>query len=108
MFADCAFKPGNSVIYRLTKISQCPGPRARNVIPAPNGDDYTYQVDKFWIVERVLGPGRLLVRTRRGKRRFLSSDDQNLRRPSWWELLLHRNQFPSSAEDLDDSVSENT
>ncbi len=95
MFADNTFKPGDSVIYRVTKTSRSPGPRARNVVPAPHGDDYTYHVDKFWIVERVLGPGRLLVRTRRGKRRLLSSDDQNLRRPSWWELLLHHDRFPA-------------
>lgn len=88
--------PGDAVIYRVTKHSPCPGPRARQVSPSPHGDDYTYQVDKFWLVDRVLEDGRLVIRTRRGKTRVIRPDDVNLRPASWWELLLYRNYFPAN------------
>lgn len=89
------FKPGDPVIYRMTKHSQCPGPRAKSVSPSPNGDEYKYLVDKFWIVDRILEDGKLVLRTRRGKTRVISKDDFNLRPPTWWEALLYRNHFPT-------------
>jgi len=89
------FNPGDHVIYRVTKHSSCPGPRARAVAPSMNGDDYKYQVDKFWVVDQVLGGGQLQLRTRRGKTRVVSADDRNLRLPRWWENLLYRKQFPT-------------
>ncbi|WP_437228872.1 hypothetical protein SH661x_001130 [Planctomicrobium sp. SH661] len=89
-----ALKPGDPVIYRMTKHSQCPGPRAKSVAPSPNGDEYKYQVDKFWVVEKVLEDGQVQLRTRRGKTRTIRQDDQNLRPPAWWEVLLYRNYFP--------------
>ncbi len=88
------FNPGDQVIYRVTKHSDCPGPRAKAVAPSPNGDEYKYQVDKFWVVEKVLDNGQLQLRTRRGKTHILSPNDMNLRVPSWWEAILYRNQFP--------------
>ncbi|HWL09153.1 MAG TPA: hypothetical protein VNQ76_12170 [Planctomicrobium sp.] len=91
----CTFTPGDPVIYRITKHSDCPGPRAKAVSPSPNGDDYKYQVDKFWVVDKILDNGQLLIRTRRGKTRVINSDDLNLRTPRWWEYLLYRRQFPT-------------
>ncbi|WP_437201706.1 hypothetical protein [Planctomicrobium sp. SH664] len=98
------FKPGDHIIYRVTKHSTKPGPRARKVAPSPHGDNYTYQVDKFWIVDRVLEDGQLLIRTRRGKTRVVSGQDLNLRPPAWWENLLYRGQFPQA---LSENSSEN-
>ena len=48
------FKVGDCVVYRKTKHSTHPGPRARSINPNPNGDEYTYLVDKYWVVEDVL------------------------------------------------------
>jgi len=94
MSAKSALKPGAPVIYRMTKHSQCPGPRAKEVSPSPNGDEYKYQVDKFWIVDEIQDDGQLVIRTRRGKTRVIPPSDKNLRPATWWELLLYRNQFP--------------
>jgi hypothetical protein len=100
------FKPGDPVIYRVTKHSRCPGPRARQIAPSPNGDDYKYLVDKFWIVDQILEDGRLLLRTRRGKTRVISRDDPNLRAPAWWESLIYGVYFPSrTAEPSENSTN---
>ena len=44
------YHPGDWVIFRKEKHSTSPGPRAENIHAAPKGDDYYYQVDKFWVV----------------------------------------------------------
>lgn len=89
------FNPGDHVIYRVTKHSTRPGPRAKVLSASPNGEDYKYQVDKFWVVEKVLEDGQLVLRTRRGKTRIVPVEDRNLRTPAWWENLLYRRHFPS-------------
>jgi len=89
-----AFKPGDLVIYRMTKHSECPGPRAKSISPSPHGDEYKYLVDKFWIVDQLLEDGQIQLRTRRGKSRIMRQDDQNLRPAAWWELILYHRQFP--------------
>lgn len=87
-------RPGEPVIYRASKVSTGPGPRARNVYAAPGGDTYTYVVEKFWVVADVRGDGKLLLRTRRGKEHLVEPNDPKLRRPHWWERLLYRGRFP--------------
>ena len=87
-------KPGDPVIYTLWKRSSAPGPRATSIHAAKNGDDYYYQVDKFWLVEKILENGRLRLRTRRGKIHDVDPADQNLRTPRFWERLFWRSRFP--------------
>ena len=88
-------QPGDLIVYHKRKLSAHPGPRAADVDPAPRGEHYSYYVDKYWIVVHVLSGGKLVTRTRRGKRHTLEIDDPALRRASWWERLLLRNRFPS-------------
>ena len=66
---------GDWVIYKKSKYSTQPGPRAKNVSPAQSGDKYAYTVDKFWVVADVLEDGRLVLRTRRGKEHTVGADD---------------------------------
>lgn len=89
------FKTGDPVVYSMEKHSDSPGPRARNVHPAPRGEFYSYVVDKLWIVEEQLGDGRLRLRTRRGKERLVDSADPMLRAPTLWERLRFRSRFPT-------------
>jgi hypothetical protein len=63
-------------------------------MPSSNGDDYSYQVDKFWIVVDVQADDQIVVRTRRGKRVTVNVQDPALRRARWWERLLFRRRFP--------------
>jgi hypothetical protein len=88
-------EPGDFLIYRKSKASPRPGPRARNVHPSENGDDYYYEVDKYWTVADVLDDGRLLVVTRTGKQVCIAPEDENLRKPGWLERFRYRSRFPS-------------
>jgi hypothetical protein len=91
-------QPGDWVIYRKTKFSTHPGPRAQNVLPAVNGDEYAYTVDKFWIVAEVRNDGSLLLKTRRGKEHVVPPGQLNLRKANWWERWRYRDRFEAIAE----------
>lgn len=93
------FSSGDWVIYRKTKFSAHPGPRARNVAPAARGDNYVYNVDKFWVVLEISDHG-LRVMTRRGKEQVVSVSDPNLRRANWWERLRNRSRFQPIVDSL--------
>ncbi len=91
--SNTLFKHGDWIIYRKTKYSTHPGPRARNVAPTPKGDNYVYNVDKFWIVVEVLPNNMIRAVTRRHKEVTCKANDPNLRRANWLEQFLHRSRF---------------
>ena len=93
------FKPGDCVIYRKQKSSAHPGPNAKSVWPAANGDHYTYFVYKFYRVVALETDDKIVVITRRGRRHTLAASDRALRRASWWHRLLLRRRFPSEVAD---------
>jgi len=88
-------KVGEPVVFRLSKLSSHPGPRAQSIKPAPRGEQYWYEVDKFWVVSEARPSGELVLKTRRGKTHVLPSDHAKLRRPRLWEKLLYRHKLPS-------------
>lgn len=88
-----AFRPGDLVVYRKTKHSTQPGPRAENIQPAANGDTYSYTVDKFWMVDDVLEDGTIVATTRRGKKNFLQPDNPMLKRANLIQRILYRARF---------------
>ena len=92
------YRPGDPVIFRVTKQSTDPGPRAVDVHPAAAGETYSYQVDKYWTVSDVLPDGQLNLVTRRGKQRSVSVLDFRLRHARWWEKWIYRDRFPKLAE----------
>ncbi|MAT71276.1 MAG: hypothetical protein CMJ58_17330 [Planctomycetaceae bacterium] len=92
------FQTGDWVIYRLQKVSASPGPRAQDVVPAAHGEQYSYLVDKYWVVDRVLPDGQLQLRTRRGKTHVVAPDDRRLRRPRLWEKWLLASRFRAVEE----------
>jgi hypothetical protein len=94
-FFGSELEPGDYLIYRKSKASPRPGPRARNVQPAENGDDYYYEVDKFWTVSDVLEDGRLVAVTRTGKHVYLTPEDERLRKAGLLARALHRGRFPA-------------
>lgn len=87
------FRPGDWVVYHKTKFSKQPGPRAKQVTPTDSGDEYSYIVDKFWVVSEVRPDGTVLVATRRGKQNVLRSDDEHLRPAKWWERWWFKDRF---------------
>jgi hypothetical protein len=97
---------GDWVIYRKTKFSTHPGPRAQNVLPAEHGDEYAYTVDKFWVVADVRQGGTLLLKTRRGKSHVVSQSDPNLHRANWWQKWRHRRRFEAILEHINGDPSQ--
>ena len=87
------YSEGQWVIYRKTKSSESPGPRAKNLRATSKGDSYHYFVDKFWIVAGILDEGFVKLRTRTGKTHLVSVEDNSLRTASWWERFAYRNRF---------------
>jgi hypothetical protein len=88
------FRSGDVVVYLKQKSTLHPGPRAKDIQPAPHGDYYTYEVEKLWRVIEVLPDNTLVVRTRKGKQHTIPADDPNLRRAHWWKMLLYWRRLP--------------
>ena len=93
-------KRGDWVVYRKQKHSTSPGPRAKEVNAARLGDNYSYVVDKFWVVKQQLGDNQLLLVTRAGKQHTVSLDDPNLRKACWWERWIHRERFEETEKQV--------
>lgn len=89
---------GDWAVYRKSKQSTVPGPRASRVMANSKGETYNYVVDKFWVVESVLPGNRLLLRTAGGKSHTIDLNDPNLRRPSLLQRILWRERFHRVAE----------
>ena len=83
------FRRGDFVVYRKMKHKTHPGRRARGVRPQANGDDYSYYVEKFWVVIDVLADGRLVLQTPRARRHVVVASDPNLRHARWLEKIRH-------------------
>ena len=94
---------GDLAVYKKSKFSTAPGPRAKNVSPAAGGATYSYTVDKYWIVKTVLPNGDLVVQTPRGKEHTLAADDFSLRKPYLWERWFLRSRFRKLSESLKSS-----
>jgi len=88
------FRKGDPVVYVVTKQSERPGPRAAHVHPAPQGETYRYDVEKYWRVKEVLPDGKLVLITRRGKEHTCAPGDPKLRKPSLFTRLFRASRFP--------------
>ena len=95
--AAAGMKIGDRIVYSKSKVSLQPCRRARFVYPSTHGDNYSYVVDKYWVVADLLADGRLVAKTRRGKMHYLRPDDANLRRAGIAERLLLHGKFPDLA-----------
>jgi len=89
------YQTGDLVVYTMTKHSPHPGPRARSVHPAELGEDYSYLVDKFWMVVKTVDQDKVQLVTRTGKTRMCLTADPLLRKANWWQRLRYRNRFPN-------------
>lgn len=93
---------GDWVVYRKSKRSRSPGPRAAHVNASSKGETYTYTVDKFWVVDQLLPEGQLLLRTSTGKTNVLAADDFNLRHASVLQRFLWRAKFQAAKKQCAD------
>ena len=88
------FKVGQAVIYRMQKSSTSPGQRAINIRPATAGESYAYDVEKYWVVSKIIDEDHLELVTRTGKQHVISVDDKRLRIASWIERTFQASRFP--------------
>lgn len=88
------YRPGDLVVFVVSKISREPGPRAHHIHPAPFGETYQYIVEKYWTVRSHATDGTLELVTRRGKVHHVRADDPRLRPARLWERWFHRGRFP--------------
>jgi len=88
------FKIGQAVVYRMPKSSTSPGQRAINIRPATAGESYAYEVEKYWVVAKVVDEEHVELVTRTGKRHVISIADKRLRAASWFERILNASRFP--------------
>ncbi len=88
------YQPGDLVVYTVTKRSPHPGPRARSVYPSELGEDYSYVVDKFWMVIGIEGNDKVVIVTRKGKTRTVLASDPLLKKANWWQRFRYRDRFP--------------
>ena len=90
------YKTGDVVIFRIVKRSSHPGRRAEGILPEPRGEDYLYEVNKYWLVSDKRQDGTVVLITRRGKQHIVHSDNPRLRPAKWWERVIYRRRFPNS------------
>lgn len=88
-------KVGQTVVYRMPKSSTSPGQRAINVRPSTAGESYAYEVEKYWVVSKIIDDLHVELSTRTGKRHVISLDDRRLRLASWLERTFSSDRFPN-------------
>ena len=96
---------GDRVVFTRDKYTSCPGRRAKNIVAAPNGESYRYQVDKYWLVIEVQAGGELRVATRRGKTHNIQANHPQLRKATLFERLFKRRLFPRFTPDAASQTS---
>ncbi len=84
---------GDWIIYRKQKRSPSPGPRAKSIHADQSGEEYTYIVEKYWIVQEIGPDGTLTLITRQGKQHVIPPDDPRLRKPGPIERWLVASRF---------------
>ena len=94
------FRPGDWVIYKMQKASSSPGPRAKATTASLKGENYTYIVDKFWVVETI-ERDEVVLRTRKGKQHRIKKNDPRMRRPSWLQKLMYTSRFKAVEASLE-------
>lgn len=94
------YSPGDRVVYRKTKHSEHPCPRAENIHPFPHGEGYTYCVPKLWLVVDKVDEETLEVTTPGGKRHKVRTDDPHLHKAGPLERLLFRFKWHKSFPEL--------
>jgi len=100
------YRPGDRVVYVASKHSAHPGPRAEAVQPETNGEGYSYDVKKYWLVVSITSDGMVTVTTRRGKQRSVAPGDPRLRPARWWEHLFMWTRFPQGSTPPSESTAQ--
>ena len=105
LFNNRSYKVGQTVVYRKPKSSTSPGQRAINVKPATAGESYYYEVEKYWIVSKVIDGDQVELQTRSGKQHVVSMDDSRLRNASLLERFFQADRFPKLESSMENNLA---
>lgn len=86
-------RPGDFVVFSKSKNSSHPSPRAKAIQPTQHGEFYSYIIEKFWKVVKVIDDRTIEVETRRGKRHRLDKNTPMMRRAGLLHQLIYRDRF---------------
>ena len=86
-------RPGDFVVFSKSKNSSHPSPRAKAIQPTQHGECYSYIIEKFWKVVKVIDDRTIEVETRRGKRHRLDKNTPMMRRAGLLHQLIYRDRF---------------
>ena len=95
---ESKYRVNDVVVYRKTKRSTSPGPRAEELYPAEQGDSYTYIVAKYWRVVGLAEDNQVDIVTRTGKRHRIPASDPNLRKANIAERFALKSRFPAPVQ----------
>ncbi|MEM7473833.1 MAG: hypothetical protein AAF483_02515 [Planctomycetota bacterium] len=93
------FQVDEKVVYLHDRYSNQPPPKSKNVFATKKGEQYLFQVEKYWIISRILASNQIEARNRNGSTYVIDCDDPRLRKATWWELLFKSNAFPPPGTD---------
>lgn len=87
------FKKGDWVVYRKQKRGAIPTKRAINIHPFEKGEQYSYQIEKFWVVQDVLPDDKVILCTIKGNKKTVNTKDPGLYKASLLQRFFLRNKY---------------
>ena len=94
------YKAGDKVVYNKPKHSTHPSPNAKDLKPSELGEEYDYNIKKYWIV-LTCTQNVVTICTPTQKILHFVPNDKNLRKASIWDRIFNRKEFPDFPTDLE-------
>lgn len=94
MVSHVQFHTGDLVVYRRTEYGRCPEPGAFRVEATPNGETYSWCIDRYGQILSINADCTLVIQTGQGQQHVVRSDDPGLRRAGFFERFRHARDFP--------------
>lgn len=88
------YREDEKVVYLYDRSSSHPDPTGKNVFASKKGEQYQYQVEKYWVVTRILDDDVVEAISRSGTVHEIDCHDPRLRKATWWERIFKSNAFP--------------
>lgn len=98
MVSHSRFHTGDLVVYRRTEYGRHPEPGAFRIEATPNGENYSWCIDRYGSVISINPDNTVIVQTGQGVRHTIRMDDPSLRRAGFLERLRHSRDFTPQSD----------
>lgn len=88
------YSEDEKVVYLYDHSSSHPDPAGKNVFASKKGEQYQFQVEKYWVITRILDDDRVEATSRSGTVHEIDRHDPRLRKATWWERIFKSKAFP--------------